>query len=135
MPVRLFKAEDSTPPETLLPLNWNTVTDVEEIPAVFEADVKPLPEGDETGPRRPRSAGKIHSLIKVTSSEQPREVYVGLALLRLEMLERNLETNIVRKEVEPIEEAGVNPAGGFEEHSTSLDGLAGSWRVAPFKQD
>ncbi|KAK9896345.1 Aminomethyltransferase folate-binding domain-containing protein [Cystobasidium minutum MCA 4210] len=134
MPVRLFKPEEASP-ETLLPLDWQTVINVEEIPSVFEADIKPLPQADESGPRRPRSAGRIYSLLRVTSSEQPNDIYIGLALLRLEMLERGLETNIEAKKPEETQEAGVNPAGGFKEVPLLDPSLVGSWRVAPFKQD
>lgn len=134
MPVRLFKSDEAMT-ETLLPLDWKTVTNVEEVPSVFEADIKPLPQADDSGPRRPRSAGRIHSLIKVSSSEQPNDVYIGLALLRLEMLERGLETEIVARENIQAQEAGVNPAGGLEEVPPLPTSLAGNWRVAPFKQD
>jgi hypothetical protein len=134
MPVRLFKPEEAQP-GSLLPIDWQTVTNVEEVPPVFEADIKPLPQADESGPRRPRSAGRVHSLIKVTSSEEPKEVYIGLALLRLEMLERGLETNITRQASPAPTEAGVNAAGGFEEVSLMPKSLEGSWRIAPFKQE
>lgn len=134
MPVRLFKTDEPAP-ETILPLDWQTITNVEEVPSTFEADVRPLPQADEGGPRRPRSAGRIHSLIKVTSSEHPTDVYLGLALLRLEMLEKGLETNIAAKANDSAKEAGVNAAGGFEEAPLIPAGLEGNWRVAPFKQD
>jgi hypothetical protein len=120
-------------PSSILPQEWSSISSVEEIHPSFEAEIKPISSSEDGGPRRARSAGRIHSLLRVTSPESPKEVYLGLALLRLETLSKGLETTIAEKKVEDAAEAGVNAAGGFSLSPELPASLCQEWKVASFK--
>lgn len=123
-------------PATLLPESWQSLTDVEEIVLPDEVDVKPLANADGSGPRRPRPAGRVHSLLRVASSESRDEAYIGIALLRLEMLAKDLvvETQIP-EEGDKQSVLGVNAAGGLEMPTRSSHPPITGLQLAPFMKE
>lgn len=107
------------------------MTDVQEIHLPDTIDVKPIASPDGTGPKRARSAGRIHSLLRVRSMDSEEEIYIGLALLRLEMLDRPLSVGFQQDSQDS--EAGVNSAGGLVE-KPKVHRPEGQWLIRPFNE-
>lgn len=159
MPVRLYRL-DQPDPSSLLPQGIDDLSSwsITEYPALADTgDVTPAPTptapsesaagSATTRPRRARSAGKISSIVKLSppSGKAEDEIYLGFALLRLEMADQELKTTIARPSdlAEGAEtgataqapEAGVNAAGGatMAEQPTMWADLSGDWRVKAFR--
>ncbi|CAD6573639.1 MAG: ccr4 associated factor [Cyphobasidiales sp. Tagirdzhanova-0007] len=146
MPIRLFPPLE-VPPTRLLPPNWTSISSVSEVPALKNGDIHPISStsAEEGRPRRPRSAGRLGSILRVTGTRQEggaeEQVFLGLALLRLEATEGELGLNFDEQSSEDVElsrakEAGVNAAGGMvkeEGNFGSLETTKGDWRVKAFR--
>jgi hypothetical protein len=75
-------------------------------------------------------------------SSGDEDVYLGLALLRLELTDGELEMSVESKvsgnetasQESPADESGVNAAGGMLKPEETSDELLGEWKVKPFKE-
>ena len=144
-----------SPPTTLMPSSWKSISSVSELPARIIGDIKPLLSSssstEDPPSRRPRSAGRIGSILQVIGNDndskegkgsEDEKVYLGLALLRLEVSDGEMvfkaeeQTDGITSEGH-AQEAGVNATGGFTKEAgktNDSDILNGEWKVKAFKQ-
>ena len=141
MPVRVYPAvasetNEQCEPGSLLPETWTAITSVEQLPPV-DAEVRPSATTAAATPRRgARPLGKLGSVLRVTGSSgngATEELYLGLALLRLEGSDGQLQLGPPQT---PAETGEPQPDAGSDGASPVAESpfANGQWSVKAFKE-
>lgn len=138
MPVRVYlsSTEEVEAPSSLLPETWTSITGVEQLPPI-DAEVRPSATTAAATPRRgARPLGKLGSVLRVTgnnTSGATEEAYLGLALLRLEGSDGQLQLGPPQSAAD-TDESQTEASSGSAAAAAESPFSNGQWCVKAFKE-